>query len=268
MIERQSIAANNKPRDFVVRDDEADFTALADAARACRRGGTRLRLIDAGRFTAFELEWLGEKGAELYTSDLARQNLSEFILMNAASRKGGAATSYFHFGPLDAEGIDAPDATLEGGALREMAGSGVFVALSNRMRARDPERLIALAYDGRRGGSPVVYYHHGAADTWLEDLARQGAWIHVAPPTLAEEEDVGRLGETAGAAEAAGQGLIVHVARRASLPGLEDLFAAGAYLMFETSPADFRSPYLPLERKAKRRIPGPRAGYLYREFMR
>jgi hypothetical protein len=267
MIERPTMTANDEPRDLVVRDDEADFASLRDAAIACRRRGGRLRLVDGGRLSAFELEWLGKAGADLFTSDLARTSLSEFILMNAASRKGGARTSYFHFGPLGPEAAGAPEATVGEAALREMAGSGVFIALSNTSRARDPERLIALAYDGRRGGSPLVYYHHGAVEAWLEDLARQGAWIHVGW-TIAHEQDAALLGQTADAAAAAGQGLIVHVDRRADPSSLEDLFAAGAYLAFETPPPDFRSSCLRLERKAKRRIPGARAGYLYREFMR
>jgi hypothetical protein len=265
MIEKTADPTIGEPRDLVVRDDEADFAALLDAAIDCRRRGARLRFIDAGRFTVLELEWLAEKGAEIYTSDLARTNVSEIILMSAASRKGGAATSYFHHGPLD---LGAPDVPVGEGAVREMARSGVFVAVSNKARRRQPESLLGLADDGLRGRCPVVYYHHGGVEAWLEDLGRQGAWIHVATASVGVEEDAVRLAEAADAASAAGQGLVVHLERHVPLPWLEDLFAAGAYLLFEIHPTDFRSPLRALERKAARRIPGPRAGYLYLQFMR
>src|SRR4030067_1427876 len=49
-----------KDRVITTRYDQYDFTAVLDAARLVRRGGGRLRLVDTGRFSAYELEWLAE----------------------------------------------------------------------------------------------------------------------------------------------------------------------------------------------------------------
>jgi len=252
-------------RGVVVRDDEADFAGLREASSAGRRRGVRLRLVDTGKLTAVELEWLGQAGAEIYTSDLARRNLSEVVLISRACRRGGSAASFFHHGPLEAEGAEG---RVDAAALREMAGSGVYLALSDKERPREPEALIPMAAAGRRGKSPMVYYHHRPVGPWLEGLAREGAWIHAAAPTPERDEDASGLRRTAAAAAESGQGLVLHVQGPVDPFRLEDLFAAGAYLVFETPPADFRSPLRPLEERAARRLPGLRAGYLYREFMR
>ncbi|MBM3294545.1 MAG: hypothetical protein FJY82_08470 [Candidatus Aminicenantes bacterium] len=252
-------------RGLVVRDDEADFAALREAASGRKRREGRLRLVDSGRFSAVELEWLGKAGAEIYTSDRARPRAAEVVFLSAAARTGGAAVSFFHHGPLEPEeagpALGLPD-------LREIAENGVYLALSASPRPRDPGTLVVLAAAARRGRSPLVYYHHGPLGPWLEDLAREGAWIHAVYPPPDGRGDDDSLRRTACAAEAAGGGLVVHVRKPADPNRLEDLSAAGARLVFERPPSDFRSRLRRLEERAARRPLDPRAGYLYPEFMR
>jgi len=261
----ETFEADGQPRGPVLRDDEADFAALRDAALACRRAGVRLRLVDTGKLAASELEWIAQAGADLYTSDLARTSLAEIVFLSLASRKGGAATSYFHHGAFEP---GRPEAALDAEAVREMAASGIFVALSDRARPRESDKLLSVAASARRGKSPLVYYHHRPLVPWLEDLGREGAWIHVVAPGKDEAADLQLLRRTAAAAAAAGQGLILHVERTLDAFAVEDLLDAGAFGVFERPPADFKSLVRPLENRAARRRPGARAGYLYREFMR
>jgi hypothetical protein len=251
--------------DLVLRDDQAEYSALLDAAKERRAGGARLKLIDAGRLSVFELEWLGLAGSELFTSDAVHRDLSDFILMIAATKKGGGAVAYFHPGPL----AEIPSAaTLQREAVRELARSGAFIYLSNKSAVRDADTLAVLADDARNGGSRLVYYHHGALSDDLEEAARRGAWIHVLGDVAADPRNFPLLGNLAAAAAAAGAGLVVHLERLVPVEILSDLYVAGAYLLFQTPPSDYRSPYRALEKKASRRTLDPQACYLYREFMR
>ena len=157
---------------------------------------------------------------------------------------------------------------IDAGAVRDMAESGIYVALSDRAQPREPGTVLDLAASGRRGKCPLVYYHHRPLVPWLEDLGREGAWIHVVAPAKDEAADLPLLRRAAAAAAAAGQGLVLHVERPVDPFVVGDLFDAGAFGVFETPPTDFKSLSRPLEERAARRPPGRRAGYLYREFMR
>jgi hypothetical protein len=249
----------------VVRDDEADFPSLRDAARRRRGRAARLRVVDSGKLTVSELEWLGEAGAELFTSDLAGRTPSEVILMSDASRHGGGATAYFHHGPLEG---DAPEIAAVFSELRKMGRAGVAIALSDKSRAREPERLIVLADDAASGRSSLIAYHHRAPAPWLEELARRGAWIHFTTASLAGAEDAAVMVSASRAGRETGRGVILHIDRPVAPEWLEDFFAAGAFLLFQTPPSDYRSPLRRLEKRAGRRRPAAEAGYLYPEFMR
>jgi hypothetical protein len=60
----------------------------------------------------------------------------------------------------------------------------------------------------------------------------------------------------------------VHAERAAPASALSDLLDAGAHILFQTPPSDYRSPFRELEERASRRKLDPRSFYLYREFMR
>src|SRR3972149_11658327 len=150
-----------KGRVITTRDDQYDFTAVLDAARLVRRSGGRLRLVDTGRFSAYELEWLAEAGTDLYTSDEARSNRAELGLLAKACARGDAVIAYFHHGILSADSGEAPTSP---GFLAEAGRDGVDVHLSSRERARDLAGLAEIAHVCRRAGSRLGYYHHGLAE--------------------------------------------------------------------------------------------------------
>lgn len=241
--------------DFVVRDDEADFSKLRDTAIASRRRGTRLRLVDTGRLTAFDLEWLGEAGAEIYTSDKAGRTTAEAARIAAATHKSGGSTAFLVRG-----GLAFDD-------LVEMARSGVALAISSKDRPFDLGLLAALAREAARECFPLVYYHHGPVGPGLEEVACAGAWIHVVATELGAFEDAADAAALARFAAKAGAGVVLHVDRAIPSSWLEDFFEGEGYAVFHLPPSDYRSPLRPLEELASRRLPGPRSGYLYPEFM-
>ena len=253
--------------DLVLRDDQADADEIFDEARRRRARGARLRLIDSGRISLLELERLGPAGVDVFTSDKAGRTLADLTIINKAAAKGGGSIAFFQYGPLLAE---PPAGVLSSMDLLEAARLGFRIYLSDKTEKRSADDVIALAEAARHGRRRLGYYHHGPEEPWLLDLARRGAWIHVAAdfPETGSPGPTPLLREIAEKAAAEGAGLIVHVERIVSEAVLEDLLAGGAYLLFRTPPSDYRSPLRPLEEKAARRLPDPTASYLYSEFMR
>jgi hypothetical protein len=252
------------PSDLVVRDDAADFPALRDAAKSRRGSGSPLKVIDAGKLPAPELEWLGRAGAAIYSSDAAGRTARELVLVSDAAKKGGASVSYFHHGPF-AEG--------EGGTLLpftdllELGRSGLHLYVSNAKIPRDFAALDTLAYACEKGGSKFGYYHDGTLEPGLEDLARRGAWIHVHVRSVASDADAVFLADCARAGRPSGAGVVLHVDVPIDAARIADLMAAGVHFLFLTPPCDYRSPVRPLEEKARRRPLDPRAYFLYPGFM-
>ena len=122
-------------RDAVVRDDSADLPALLDLARARRRSGGRVTVIDSGKFGAADLERLGEAGLDIATSDTVRADAHALILAGLAASKGGAAAAVFIHGPLHAaESVSA----LSFEALLDLGRSGLrlsprFISASGKV---------------------------------------------------------------------------------------------------------------------------------------
>lgn len=251
--------------DLVLRDDQSDFFVLLDEAKNRRERNARLRLIDSGRYSVLEMERLGLAGADVFTSDNAGRSPADLFILNRAAGKGGGCLAHFHYGPLAA---GTAETGLPLAALREAVRDGLDVYLSNKATARDPNDLIALAEDARGGRSRLGYYHHGPLAPGHFELARRGAWIHVAAAPEEESDAVPRLVTLASSAAAAGGGLVVHLERPFSVEACEDLLAANAHLIFRTPPSDYRSPFRRLEEQAARRPLDPRSSYLYCEFMR
>jgi len=251
-------------RDILIRDDKTDFHSLLASLKACRASGGRLRLIDSGMFEISDLEWLGEAGVDIATSDQARRELAEFILMGNAARKGKASAAYFHHGPFDLK--EAPK-SISLSALAEMGRIGIHLYVSNAKEGRDASALEMLARACRDGKARFVYYHHGGLEARLENFCRQGAWIHCPGSSLRNRDDLLLLGDCLAAARAAGSGVILHLERPSDADGLNDLFDAGAYLVFQTPPSDYRSPQRALELQAKRRMLPSLTFYLFPALM-
>lgn len=265
-MDTKSEADPGSPADaggVIIRDDQFDFSSLLDAAKACRRSGGRLKLVDSGTLSPSELEWLGEAGADLYTSDLARPSLRELILMNDAARKSGGAAVFFHRGPFDSAGNER---SVSFEALKEMGRSGVFLHVSNSRERREFGALEELALACASGGTRLVYYHHGALDLSLERIARAGAWIHIASAALQKEDDVVALRDLAEAALEKKGNVVLHVEGALAPAWLSDIFDSGARVLFQTPPSDYRAAQKPYELRAKRQALSPRSYYLYSAF--
>ena len=250
--------------EITMRDDQNEFTVFLDAARTARRSGGRLRLIDTGSFSVYELEWLAEAGADLYTSDEARPNRSELGLLSKACARGDALIAYLHHADLSGGPGESPTSSV---FLAEAGRDGVDIHLSNRERPRDLALLTEVAQSCRGAGSRLVYYHHGSLDSSLGDLIRCGGWVHLSDLTSAIADEGALLLDFSAEAAASGCGLVIHLDKGLAAETVRDLLKAGAFVNFKTPPADRRSPLRALERQARKRAPDRRAYYLYLDFL-
>jgi len=253
-----------KGTDITVRDDQHEFPWLLDSVKLCRKKGARFRLVDSGKLDRFQLEWLAGAGADLYTSDEARAEVSELEHVNRACQKGGAFVAYFHNGPLESEEESSSISFLD---LKDMGRSGIYFYLSNREMKREISRLNELAHACRKGGSWLVYYLHGSLENSLEDLARNEPWIHVTDQIFQEPEDPALVLDKVRAAVSAGAKLILHVEKGLDISLLRDVINTQAFVLFKSSLFDYRSPFRALERKTRKRKPDFRAYYLYPAFL-
>lgn len=252
-----------KGGDITVRDDQHDFSCLLDAVKACRKKGFRFRLIDSGSFDLFRLEWLAEAGADIYTSDEARSNVFELELINKACQRGGAVLAYFHHGSLDEE--KKPN-SLSFFDLKEMGRCGIYLHFTNRERARDISQLNELTDACRRGGSWLVYYHHGAFEPSLDDLGTNGVWVHVSDKSL-PDAGITQVMDRVNSALSSGIRLVIHLDEGLDFLLLRGIIKAGAFVLFKSALFDYRSPFRSLEREAKKRKLDFRAFYLYPHFL-
>jgi len=274
MDEERRPAAEERTRDLLsragqgleitTRDDQDDFAIFLDVARVARRSGGRLRLIDTGKFSPFELEWLAEAGADLYTSDEARPEKAELGLLAKACARGDAVIAYFHHGVLSGDPGTGPTSP---GFLEEAGRDGVDIHISSRERARDLAVLAEIAHACGEAGSRLVYYHHGSLEDGLADLARSGGWIHLSDLKLPAGEQKALLTDISAEASASGSGLVIHLEKGLPVETVRDLLEAGAFVLFKTPPADRRSSFRALEQQARKRALDRRAFYLYLDFL-
>jgi uncharacterized protein YlbG (UPF0298 family) len=261
---QELLSSAAKGEDITVRDDLYDFPGLLDAVRICRRGGFRFRLIDSGKLDRSQLEWLAEAGADVYSSDEARTDLLDLELVNRSCRRGGAVLAYFHHGPFEPEGDTHPLAFF---SLLEMGRNGIYLHLTNREKERDINRLGELAFACRRGKSWLVYYHHGAVEGSLEELARNGVWFHATEKVFKEKEERALVLDRLKEAISAGLRLVLHVEKGLDYSLLRDIIKSGSFVLFRSSLFDYRSPFKELERKAKQMKLDFKSYYLYPDFL-
>ena len=253
-----------KGGDITVRDDQYDFPCLLDSVKICRKKGFRFRLIESGKLSLSQLEWLAEAGADLYTSDEARSDFLEMELMKKACRKGGAIFAYFFHGPFESEGKSG---SVSFSDLQEMGRIGIYLHCTNRERERDVSRLAELAYACRKGGSWLVYYHHGLLDSSLEEPGRNGAWIHISEQSLRESEDTALVLDRVKSALSAGSKLVLHLEKGLDFSLLRGVIRAGVFVLFKSDLFDYRSPFRALEKEARQKKLDFRAYYLYPTFL-
>lgn len=240
-------------REIVVRDDQNTFEELLDAARAASPRKARFGVLDTGKLSDAELEWLGEAGALLFTSDEARPNGLGLAGIAKACARGRGAVALLLNGPLQDRHAD-------------LARDGVILHVSNRERAADLPALAAAAGAAKSGGGFLVYYHHGAPVPELGELAASGARVHLSDKAL-EEKDLDLMTTLLEAARAGGAEIILYIEKGMPVLFLRTLFDAGAVLFFKTPPSDRRSLMRGLERKAEKRRPAPGSFYLQDAFL-
>ena len=242
----------------VVRDDQYEFLTFMDAARF---RGRHFGLIDSGRFSGLEMESLGRAGVSFYSSDEARTDSEEIVTIRRACAKGGSFLAYFLNGDLAVEqvrqgGIPFP-------SLIKLAESGVYLHVSNRNGKRDESLLADLGRSCRRGGSWLVYYHHGPLRDDLSGLAETGAWIHLSDRSLGGDEEIALCRELARRSKRLV--LIVESIRPAGF--LQEMWRAGVFLRFMTPPVEPGSALGVLERKARKKTLDTRAYYISNAFI-
>ncbi|MBS3818899.1 hypothetical protein KGY73_05285 [bacterium] len=250
-------------QEVTVRDDQYEFLQLLDGIQLCRQKGGRFRLIDSGNLDSFSLEWLGKVGADVYTSSSARKNLQELTFINKGCQKGKALLGFFH----QLEGKEEPKE--EGWSwadLMNLGGEGVYIYLVSGKEESDFSSIISLAGECQRGGSWLVYYHHGSVDSQLVNLAENGAWIHVSDQIIQEDNDYRVLLDTVKSAQSAGAGVVFHMEKGLEFSKLLDLSKAGASIMLKPSLMDLRYPFEKIADKARKKKLDYRAYYLYSHF--
>ena len=249
-----------KGEDITLRDDLYEFWTLLDAVKVAKRKGVRFRLIDTGKFDQFQIEWLAEAGADICTSDETRTDPFELELVSRACKRGGAACAYFLHGPLGSEeetgSISFPD-------LQNLGRAGIYVHVTNRQKEREIAQLNELAFACRRGGSWLVYYHHGPLEFSLEEMARSRAWIHASERIFQEAEDPALILDSLKSAVSTGLRCVLHVEKGLDASLLQDVINAGTWILFKSSLFDHKSPLRALEKKARRKKLDYRAYYLY-----
>ncbi len=242
----------------IVRDDQFEFLTFMDAARS---GRGHFGLIDSGRFSGYQMELLGREGVSFYSSDEARTDSEEIGSINKACAKGGSYLAYFLNGELAAEG--AGQGGIDFPSLVQLAERGVYLHLSNRNGKRDESLLADLGRSCRKGGSWLVYYHHGPLRADLSGLARTNAWVHLSDRSLEGDEEMEQFRKLA----RRGKRLVLFVERIRSADFLQEMWRAGVFLRFMTPPAEPGSALEALENKARKKTMNPRAYYISNAFI-
>lgn len=249
--------------DMTVRDDQAEFPVLLDGARVSRRRRRRFRLVDTGKLSLFELEWLGEAGVDLYTSDDVRSNVDEVDWLIKACTRGKAIVAYFHHGQRNR----TPASQAGHSLAAELGRRGAYLHVSGREEGPGWEELAEIASTCLGAGAWLVYYHHGPFEENLGWLVRAGAWLHLSDKSLASARDVGSLIEAVAENPRRKPRVVVHVEQGLAPRQARDLEEAGVFLLFKTAPSDYRSPLYAIEKRANRERLDFRAYYLYPTFL-
>jgi len=257
-----SLAASGQ--EITVRDDQYEFDWILDAVRLSRQKRRRFRLIDTGVLDCPQMEWIAKAGADIYTSDEIRKDAQELLIIHNACKRGKGIMAYFYYGALGHEQHEKEGDKLT--QLQDLGRNGIYIHMTNKDTERDFSQLIQLAKSCRKGGSWLVYYHHGALSSSLMLLKKSGAWVHISSQILKDEESRTLISEFIHSERSVGSNLILHVKEGLDLSILREIMQAGAFVIFPPSRIGYESPYKDLEKKAARRRLDFRTYYLYPEF--
>lgn len=159
---------------IILRDDQISWTEAMDLAKWLSARKKSLVVIDTGCFSLSELEWLVTKKSIIVSSPEAGRSWSELLLLNKVARRFGEPVIFGYKGRETGEKLSEIYS-----ALRHLGRGGVDLHISGQPKNFDSEALSQLAAECRHGHSWFVYYHYGAIETWLNQLAKEMAWIHL-----------------------------------------------------------------------------------------
>ena len=252
--------------DVTVRDDQYDFFWILDTIKHSRKKGVRFRLIDSGCLTSSQLDWLAKAGADIYTTNEVRPNPLELQFLSKIAQRSNSIVAYFYQDEIE-DGVGEERETRSFYNLINLAASGVYLHFSNKQGKRDLSKLSLLAATCCQGGSWLIYYHHGPLEPALDELAASGAWIHLSGKSLREQEETSLLLNIIKSAKSAGANIVFHLEKEMNFGLVQDLIKEGACVLFTSFIPDYKSPFYPLAREARRKKLNFRSFYLYPHFM-
>lgn len=250
--------------DLTFRDDQHDYAWLLDVLRMRKPRGNRFRLVDSGVLEGHKIETMVGMGADLYTSDRARNDILELESILMTAKSGGTIVASLLQNEIVSE--EEPG-FIPLASLANLGRQGLFFHVSNRERDRKLADLSQIAVECRKGSSRLIYYHHGPMTPEFVGLAKEGIWIHVSNKSIQSEDDLFLFLDMTSAARLSGANCVLYVEKEMSLSSLREVVKSPAIVLFKTTPVDFKSPFKPLADEAMKKHLDFRAFYLYSTFL-
>lgn len=250
--------------DLTFRDDQHDYAWLLDVLRMRKPRGNRFRLVDSGVLEGHQIETMVGMGADLYTSDRARNDILELESILMTAKSGGTIVASLLQNEIVSE--EEPG-FIPLASLANLGRQGLFFHVSNRERDRKLADLSQIAVECRKGSSRLIYYHHGPMTPEFVGLAKEGIWIHVSNKSIQSEDDLFLFLDMTSAARLSGANCVLYVEKEMSLSSLREVVKSPAIVLFKTPPVDFKSPFKPLADEAMKKHLDFRAFYLYSTFL-
>ncbi|MCR4409612.1 MAG: hypothetical protein QHH43_08875 [Candidatus Saccharicenans sp.] len=240
---------------LILRDDLYDLSPLKDILEKSATGKILVSLLDTGRLSPEELEWLGEFPFSLYTSDAARQDFQVLNHIHLVLEPLGCGLFYFLQGELK-----------EDSALWNNVELFQAIYVSGREKDRPLEILARLAEEVSRSRSTLVYYHHKKPEENLAQVCLKNCWLHISNKNLEEDAEIMILDLLEEIKKHGGRP-VIHVDRGQSYHFLRRLAEAGAFLEFNLPPLEPDSKVFALAGSWRKKKLPEKAYYLYREIM-
>ncbi len=159
---------------IIMRDDQISWVEALDLAQWLSARKKTFILIDTGCFSLSQLEWLSTKKSLIVSSPEADRSWSELLLLNKVAKRFGQPIIFAYKDRETGEKLWEIYS-----ALQHLGRCGVDLHISGQNKTLDSEALGQLANCCHRGRSWFVYYHYGPIETWLNQLAKEMAWIHL-----------------------------------------------------------------------------------------
>lgn len=240
---------------LILRDDLYELPALRDILERTAAGKTRVALLDTGRFSAEELEWLADFPFSFYTSDAFRPDFQQLGRLSFGLKSRGCGLYYF-----------LQDDLREDSGLWTNLELFEAVYVSSRDRDRSLELLARLAEGFRRGRSAFVYYHHKKLEENLAQACLKNCWLHISNRNLDQDAEIMILDLLKDITKNRGR-LVVHVDRSQPYHLLKQLAESGAFLVFNLPPIDPATKVASLVAAWQKKKLPEKAYYLYQEIM-